>query len=132
MCYTYSMPNSKPKVFLVEDDPFMVTLLSGELIKSGFEVATAADGEEAVARFKGVNPDVMIFDILLPKKNGIEALREIRAIPGGENVPTIVLSNLEESSYVSEAQKLKVKSYLIKANVQLPEIVAKVKEALRG
>lgn len=109
----------------------MATLLSGELIKSGFEVTTAADGEDAITRFKVLQPDVMIFDILLPKKNGIEALREIRALPGGAKVPTVVLSNLEESEYVSEAQKLGVKSYLIKANVQLPEIVAKVREALR-
>ena len=125
------MSDLKPKVLLVEDDPFMATLLSGELIKSGFEVATAADGEDAITRFKALRPDVMIFDILLPKKNGIEALREIRALPGGEKVPTVVLSNLEESEYVSEAQKLGVKSYLIKANVQLPEIVAKVRGALR-
>lgn len=125
------MSDLKPKVLLVEDDPFMATLLSGELIKSGFEVTAAPDGEDAITRFKASKPDVMIFDILLPKKNGIEALREIRALPGGEKVPTVVLSNLEESEYVSEAQKLGVKSYLIKSNVQLPEIVAKVKEALR-
>ncbi len=125
------MEDKKPKVLLVEDDPFMSTLLSQELIKTGYEVISAPDGEAAIVKFKESQPDAMIFDILLPKKNGIEALREIRALPGG-NVPTVVLSNLEESGYVSEAQKLGVKAYLIKANVQLPEIVAKVKQALQG
>lgn len=126
------MSSPKIKIMLVEDDPFMSTLLSQELIKSGFDVAIAPDGEAAIAKFKEYKPDGMIFDILLPKKNGIEALREIRAIPDGEKVPTVVLSNLEEASYISDAQQLGVKSYLIKANVQLPEIVAKLKEALKA
>lgn len=108
----------------------MSTLLSQELIKDGFDVAIAPDGEAAITKFKEYKPDAMIFDILLPKKNGIEALREIRAIPEGEKVPTVVLSNLEDANYISDAQQLGVKSYLIKANVQLPEIVAKLKEAL--
>lgn len=124
------MSSEKPKVLVVEDDPFMTTLLSGELVKNGFEVFAAVDGEMAVAKFKEIKPDVMIFDILLPKKDGIEALREVRIVEGGNKTPAVVLSNLEESSYVSEAQRLGVKSYLVKANVQLTEIVAKVKEAL--
>lgn len=133
VCYTSSiMPDTKPKVLVVEDDPFMTTLLSGELVKNGFEVFSAVDGEMAVAKFKEIRPDVMIFDILLPKKDGIEALREVRIVEGGNKTPAVVLSNLEESTYVSEAQRLGAKSYLVKANVQLTEIVAKVKEALEA
>lgn len=125
------MADAKPKVLLVEDDPFMANLLSTEFAREGFDVAYAPNGEEAITRFKEVRPDVMVIDVLLPKKNGIEALREIRALEGGGAVPAIILSNVEESGYVTEAEKLGVKAYLIKANVQLPEIAAKVKEAIR-
>lgn len=107
----------------------MTTLLADALTRGGFSVTLAADGEEAVRRFPEVKPDVLVVDILLPRKSGLEALREIRALPGGD-VPAIVLSNVEEVRYVAEAEALGVKSYLIKANIDLPEIVAKVKEVL--
>ena len=126
------MAEARPKVLLVEDDPFMTTLLSREFAREGFDVTLAANGEDAPHLFRESNPDVMIIDILLPKKNGIEALRDIRALPDGANVPAVILSNLEEVSYMKEAETLGVKAYLIKANTQLPEIVAKVKEVLEA
>lgn len=124
------MADGRKTVLLIEDDPFMVSLLSGELSKSGFDVVFAADGEAGVEKFREAKPDAMIVDIILPKKTGLEALREIRGIPGGEEVPTVILSNLEEATYVSEAQELGAKAYLVKANVDMSEIVAKVKQAL--
>lgn len=124
------MINAKPTVLLVEDDTFMVTLLSEGLAKEGFEVVFVSNGEDAVRRFGDIKPDVLLIDILLPKTNGLEALAAIRALPGGATVPALILSNLEESSYVSDAEKLGVFAYLVKANMQIAEIVAKVKEAL--
>lgn len=124
------MANGKPKVLLVEDDPFMVTLLSEALGKDGLGVILAGNGEDAVRRFPEVQPDILLMDILLPKKSGLDALREIRSLPGGADVPAVILSNIEDPSYIREAEELGVKAYLIKANIQLPEIVAKVKEAL--
>lgn len=129
--YIRRMADIMPKVLLVEDDPFMTSLLSEHLIKGGFEVINASDGERAVSQFKSSRPDAMIFDIILPRKNGIEALREIRGLEDGKDVPAIILSNLEESSFVNEARELGVGAYLVKANVQLPEVVEKVKEILR-
>lgn len=124
------MADAKPKVLLVEDDPFMTTLLAEAFTKEEFELQIAANGVEAVKQFQDFRPDALLIDIILPQKSGLEALREIRALPGGANVPAIILSNVEEASYVSQAEQLNVKGYLIKANVQLPEIVAKVREAL--
>ena len=126
------MTAARPRVLLAEDDPFMATLLSDELAREGFEVLLAVNGEDAVSRFQEASPDALVIDILLPKKNGVEALREIRALPGGSAVPAVILSNLEEVSYIKAAEALGVKSYLIKANMQLPEIVAKVREALEA
>ena len=125
------MTDGKPTVLLVEDDPFMSTLLSQELTKEGFLVDLATNGEDAIVQFKSHKPDVLLIDVLLPKKNGIEVVREIRATPEGATVPVIILSNLEEVAYLKAAEELGVKNYLIKANVLLPEIVAKVKEAMR-
>lgn len=125
------MSEVKPKALLVEDDPFMAALLSEGLAKGGFEVVLADDGEDAVLKFKNSKPDVLLVDILLPKKNGLEALAEIRSLPDGEKIPALIISNIEETDYVSQSQKLGVKGYLIKANMQISDVVEKVKEALK-
>lgn len=122
----------KPKLLLVEDDPFMTSLMAEAFEADGFEVILANNGEAAIQQFRDASPAVAVMDILLPKKNGIEALREIRALPRGADLPVIVLSNLEDASYVTDAEKLGVKAYLTKANVQIPELVAKVKGMLAG
>lgn len=110
----------------------MVTLISEALGKDGFDVVLAGDGEEAVRRFPEVRPDLLLVDILLSKKSGLAALREIRSLPGGVGVPAIILSNLEDPAYIREAEELGVKAYLVKANTQLPEIVAKARECLEA
>lgn len=125
------MPETKPTVLLVEDDPFMVSLLAQEFSKDGFELLLASDGDDAVAKFKEGRPDALVVDILLPRKSGIEALREIRQLPGGKEVPAVILTNVEDSEQVKNAVELNVAAYLIKANTLMSEIVEKVKQALQ-
>lgn len=124
------MPNGKPTVLLAEDDPFMTALVAEGLEGAGFSVLSATNGEEAVRRFAEAKPDALLLDVLLPKKSGLEALAEIRGLPGGSGVPVLILSNIEDAGYIREAERLGVVAYLIKANMQIPDIVAKVKEAI--
>lgn len=130
MLYFLCMSDLKPKVLIVEDDPFMTSLMANAFQKDGFDVVLADNGEDAVTQVSKAKPDIALLDILLPKKNGIEALREIRAIPEGKDLPVIIVSNLEDASYVTDAEKLGVKGYLVKANIQIPELVAKVRSVL--
>ena len=92
------MPDVKPKVLLVEDDPFMTSLMADAFEKEGFEVVLADDGDVAIAKMKEVKPDIAVMDILLPKKNGIEAIREMRSLPEGATLPILIISNLEDAS----------------------------------
>ena len=108
----------------------MTTLIAEGLGQQGFEVVLAPNGEDAVRRFPEVQPRVLLIDIMLPGKNGLEALADIRKLPGGADVPAVILSNIEESAYVREAERLKAAAYLVKANMQVSDIVAKVKEVL--
>lgn len=126
------MIDGKPKVLLTEDDPFMASLIGEAFEKAGFTVVLAGDGEDAVAKVKAEKPDVAVMDILLPKKTGIEATREIRSLPEGATLPIIIISNLEDATYVTEAEKLNVKAYLVKANMQIPDLVTKAQEALNN
>ncbi|TSC69444.1 MAG: hypothetical protein G01um101466_41 [Parcubacteria group bacterium Gr01-1014_66] len=120
----------KRKVLLVEDDVFMLDLVSQELAGAGFHVIVAKNGAEAVAQFLQTKPDLILLDLLLPDQNGYDALRTIRTHPGGADVKVMVLSNLSETTNIEEGKKLGVLDYLVKANHTLPEIVQKVQSVL--
>ena len=66
------------KLLLVDDEQGSVEILQNRLTREGYEVVTALDGEEALAKMKEENPDIVLLDLVLPKKNGMEVLKEIR------------------------------------------------------
>ena len=67
----------KAKIFVVEDDVFMVELLANELKNAGLETYSFQTGQGAIDKFVELQPDLLILDLLLPDKNGLEVLREI-------------------------------------------------------
>ena len=75
--------NNKPTILLVEDDPFLSSILQLKLDKENFKTIRAADGEEALNILieQGIRPDVILLDLILPKKNGFEVLETIRQDP---------------------------------------------------
>ncbi len=119
---------SSKKILLVEDDAFLHKVLSQRLKEEGFDVTVAMDGETAVANARDLHPDIVLLDLILPKKSGFEVLTEIRALPGGGKIPVVVLSNLGQQEDIDQVKKLGVKDYLVKADHSLSEMVAKVKE----
>ena len=67
------------RVLVVDDEPMVREVLSRYLRRDGFEVATAADGEEALARFDEAEPDLVLLDLMLPRVDGYEVFRRLRA-----------------------------------------------------
>ena len=120
----------KPKVFVVEDDVFMVELLANELKNAGLETYSFQIGQAAIDSFVQLQPDIIVLDLLLPDKNGFEVLREIRRMPNGVQTKVMVLSNNAEDANKEEAKRLGVQEYLVKANYSLPEILAKIQSLL--
>ncbi len=119
-----------PKILIVEDDPFMIELLSLELQKAGFALTVAKTGRECVASVINSKPDLILLDLLLPDQNGFEALREIRRMPEGPKIKVIVLSNMSETPDLEEAKLLGTVDYLVKTNFTLSDIVERIKQAL--
>ncbi len=104
------------RVLIVEDDQIVGNIYRHKFQVEGFQVALAGDGEtgyKAVADFK---PDVVILDLMLPRLNGVEVLRRLRAKPETQSLPVIVLSNAYLSSLVQEAWNAGANQCLIKAN----------------
>ena len=122
--------NNKPIVLLIEDDPFLSSVLRMKLEKESFKVIRAADGDEALNFLteQGVKPDLILLDLILPKKNGFEVLETIRQDPLLEKLPVIIISNLGQPSDIERGKALGVIDYFIKARLSVEELVNKVKK----
>ena len=124
------MANQK-KILLVEDDVFMLQLLSDKLRKSGFDVSVAGDGEECLKTLQSIKPDLVLLDIVMPKLDGLDVLRRMKSSPDLSSIPVIVLSNLGQKEEVERARDLGAKDYIIKANFTTREIVEKLDSILK-
>jgi len=116
------------KILLVEDDPFLSSLLKNRLQKEGLEVMLVKDGEEALNFLKATKPDLILLDLILPKKSGFEVMEEIRSNPElqANEVPIIIISNLGQPEDVSRGQELGANDYFIKAKTSIDELVQKI------
>lgn len=123
--------DNKKKILLVEDDVFMLELLSDKLTKSGFEVSVAVDGEECLKTLQSLKPDLMLLDIVMPKLDGLDVLRRMKNSPEFSQIPVIVLSNLGQKEEVERAMELGAKDYIVKANFTAGEIVEKLNKVLK-
>jgi DNA-binding response OmpR family regulator len=124
--------NEKPTILLVEDDPFLSSILQLKLDKENFKTIRAADGEEALNLLteQGIKPDAILLDLILPKKNGFEVLETIRQDPTLEKLPVIIISNLGQPSDIDRGKALGVIDYFVKAKLSVDELVNKVKEEI--
>ncbi len=120
------------KVLLVEDDPFLSSLLKNRLQKEELEVILARDGEEALNLLKSTKPDLILLDLILPKKTGFEVMEEIRNDPQmqAEELPIIIISNLGQSEDINRGQELGAIEYFVKAKTSIDELVQKIKSFL--
>jgi len=124
--------NNKPTILLVEDDPFLSSILQLKLDKENFKTIRAADGEEALNLLteQGIRPDLILLDLILPKKNGFEVLETIRQDPTLEKLPVVIISNLGQPSDIDRGKALGVIDYFVKAKLSVDELVNKVKEEI--
>ena len=120
------------KILLTEDDEFLSTLIKNRLTREGFEVAIAKDGDEVIALIKSFKPDLVLMDIILPRKLGFEVLEEIQKDPNLSRVPFMVMSNLGQDSDVKRAKELGAVDYFIKARVMIDDLIAKIKGFLNA
>ncbi|HXK74540.1 MAG TPA: response regulator [Bacteroidales bacterium] len=120
--------NDKKKILLVEDELFLSSLLQMKLEEEGFYVERAKDGEEAKQILDNYVPDLILLDLILPKKNGFELLEEIRQDPRLKDLPVIIISMLGQDNDINRGKSLGVIDYIVKARLSIDELVNKVKE----
>lgn len=119
------------KILIIEDEKILADMYHERFTQAGFKVSSAFDAEEGLVLAKKEKPDLIVLDILLPRKNGISFLKKLRETPEGSSVLVIAFSNYDDPEIKEQAQKLGAKDYLIKTNYTPEEIVNKVKEYLK-
>lgn len=120
----------KKKILIVEDDVTLRGVLKEFLEAENFEIAVASDGEEGLTLIREIKPDMVLLDIILPKKNGLEVLKEIKADSECADIPIVLLTNLGSLSDIENALALGATTYLVKGDYQVKEIVEKIKGIL--
>lgn len=121
------MDTNKKKVMIVEDDEHISKVYEIKLAKDGITTILARDGEEAVVKIIAEKPDMILLDLMVPKKDGFGVLEEIKKIPDLAKIPVIVLSNLGQQSDQERALALGANEYLVKVDYPIQDVIDKVK-----
>ena len=125
------MNENAKKILIIEDDPHVSKVFQIQLAKVGFNVALAYDGEEALPVLEREKPDLVILDLMIPKKDGFFVLEGIRKNPLFQKIPIIVTSNLGQKNDEVRALELGATEYFIKIDHPIQEIIDKVVSYLK-
>ena len=120
------------KILFIEDESALQKSLGDFLRNEGYEVISAVDGEEGIRLAKTGQPNLILLDLILPRKNGFEVLENLKQDSLTREIPVIVLTNLEEMKNIEKALNLGARTYLVKANYSLKEVLAKVEKSLEA
>ncbi len=123
---------ANPKILFVDDDNFLRKVYEAELKDRNFEVILASDGEEGLEKAQLEDPDLIILDMIMPKKSGFEVLTELQRNPKTRNIPVIILSNLGQEDDKKRGIDLGAVDYLIKDNISLGILVDKINQYLNS
>jgi DNA-binding response OmpR family regulator len=126
------MEQKKKKILMIEDDPFMRKLYHNKLTLAGFEVEEAINGEEGLNKLKAEKPDLVLLDIVLPRRSGFDVLIEMKGKKETRDIPVIILSVLGQTEDIKRGLTLGAQDYLVKSKITISEVVTKVQECLRN
>jgi two-component system alkaline phosphatase synthesis response regulator PhoP len=116
------------RILVIEDEPQMLLGLRDNLELEGYEVQTAADGEEGLAKAAAFSPDLVILDVMLPRKNGFDVCRELRA--RSNSTPVVMLTARSAESDKVLGLELGADDYVTKP-FSITELLARVRAVLR-
>lgn len=126
------MENNQKKILIVEDDQFLREFYQELLMAEGYLIDVATDGEMALQKILGNEYDLILLDIMLPKKDGVQILRDLKIHqPKSANAKIVVLTNLGQDSVIKECFDLGVEGYIIKSALNPDEVLREIKSYLQ-
>src|SRR5438270_11180152 len=120
-----------PKIVVVEDQQVLATVYRNKFLAEEYQVEVATDGEAGIVLINSAKPDLVILDVMLPKLNGLEVLRKVRANPLFQTMPIIIFSNASLPGMVEEAWNSGATMVLSKSSHSPKQIVESVRNALK-
>lgn len=114
------------RVFVIEDDSFLVRAYQIKFAKMGLETIVATNADEVDEMLKGAPPAVILLDLMLPGISGFDILESIKRKNGWGSVPIVIVSNLSQTEDIEKGKKLGAVDYIIKANSKVSEIAEKI------
>lgn len=117
------------KILIVDDEPNIVMSLEFLMKKAGFEVAVAVDGEDALAQVARLNPDLVLLDVMMPKKSGYEVCEALRSDPARAGMKIVMLTAKGRDTEVAKGIALGADAYVTKP-FSTKDLVVQVTELL--
>lgn len=118
------------KILIVDDEPDIVEIISYNLKSKGYDIATASDGNDAIRKAKSFRPDLILLDIMMPNKDGIQTIKELRQLHDFEDTAIIFLTALADEKYEIEGLTLGADDYISKP-IKPDLLLTRIKTALR-
>lgn len=122
--------DTKKKILLVEDDAALANVYKTRLEMEGFDVNHVGNGEEALTAAIQYHPDLIVLDVMMPKINGFDVLDLLRTRPETADMRVIMLTALSQAKDKERAEKLGADDYLVKSQVVISDVVARIKHHL--
>jgi len=118
------------KILIAEDEESLVKVLQEKFEKEHFTVQTVSSGDMVLPNVKAFHPDIVLLDIILPKKTGLVILQELKSDPETKEIPVIMVSNLDGDEQIKEAIKYGAVDYLVKSQHPINEVVEVVNNTI--
>lgn len=126
------MDQTQKKILVVEDDQFLREFYQELLIGEGYAVDVAPDGEAGLAKIRSEDLDLILLDIMMPKKDGVQVLKDLKT--GGAKstgVPIVMLTNLGQDTVIKQCFDLGAEGYLIKSALNPDQVLTEIKSYLQ-
>lgn len=125
------MDNQQKKILIVEDDQFLREFYQELLTAEGYFVDVASDGEIALSKLRSNEYNLVLLDLMLPKKDGVQILRDLKVSPAkSSQINIVILTNLGQDAVIKECFNLGANGYLIKSALNPDQILTEVKSYL--
>jgi two-component system, OmpR family, alkaline phosphatase synthesis response regulator PhoP len=128
---TQTREPAKPRILIADDHPQGVELLEAYLDKADYEICTAADGEETLARVRDWQPDLILLDIMMPKISGFEVCKRLRADATTSNIAILMITALDQPSDIERALDVRADDFVTKP-INKTELLVRVRALLKA
>lgn len=118
------------QLLIADDENFIRQAYKDGFERAGFQVIAAEDGAEVLELLKTQKPQVILLDLIMPKMNGFEVLKAVKADPSLTHIPVLVLSNLSQATDEAEVRSLGATDFIIKSDYSLKQLIEKVQQVV--